>query len=104
METKLILADAPLESDETLIRNIARANTWIEGIKGGDSFADLDAMEDTSRRRIQQTIVLAFPAPVMIRDVINGRQPRRFTSDRCLRPRSPLGLDEQQRILAALQY
>ncbi|MBT8418862.1 MAG: recombinase family protein [Silicimonas sp.] len=102
VETKLILDDTPPEKDETLIRNIARAHAWFERIKGGQTFAEIAAMEDTSKRRIQQMIELAFLAPDIVRDVLDGRQPLGFTSDWCLRHALPSDWAEQRAIIATL--
>lgn len=69
VETRLVMADAPTGQDETLIRNIARAHSWLERIKAGETFAQIAEAEGTSKRRVQQMIDLAFLAPDIIRDL-----------------------------------
>lgn len=81
VETKIILADGPTSIDETLINNIAKAQVWFERIKAGETFTQIAKTGATSKRRIQQMIDLAFLAPDVIRDVLEGKQPIGFTSD-----------------------
>jgi DNA invertase Pin-like site-specific DNA recombinase len=102
VETKIILADAPKGIDETLIRNIAKASVWFGRIKAGETFTEIAATEGTSKRRIQQMIDLAFLAPDVIRDVMEGKQPIGFTSDWCLRHDLPGAWNEQRQLIATL--
>jgi len=102
VETKLIFADTPGRRDETLINNIAKAHQWFEQIKSGKTFAQIAADDQTSKRRIQQMIDLAFLAPDVIRDVLNGTQPFGFTSDWCLRHVIPTNWAEQRALIATL--
>jgi site-specific DNA recombinase len=75
VETRIVMADTPAGQDETLIRNIARAHAWFGRIKAGETFAEIAETEGTSKRRVQQMIDLAFLAPDIVRDVLDGRQP-----------------------------
>ncbi len=102
VETRLILSDSPTGVDDRLISNIAKAHHWFEQIRAGRTFAGIAEAEASSKRRIQQMIDLAFLAPDIIRDVLDGRQPLGFTSDWCLRYTLPSDWAEQRRILATL--
>ena len=102
VETRIILGGAPTGQDYTLIRNIARAHVWFERIKAGETFAQIAEADDTSKRRIQQMIDLAFLAPDIVRDVIDGKQPLGFTSEWCLRNDLPSDWQEQRALLASL--
>jgi hypothetical protein len=102
VETKLIFADAPSQRDETLIKNIAKAHHWFEQIKSGKTFSQIAATDKTSKRRIQQMIELAFLAPDIIRDVLEGTQPFGFTSDWCLRHSIPTSWADQRVLIATL--
>ncbi len=102
VEKKILLADAPTGLDETLIRNIAKAHGWYERIKAGETFSDIAATTNTSKRRIQQMIDLALLAPAIVRDVLEGRQPLEFTSDWCLRHDIPSDWKKQRSLIAAL--
>jgi DNA invertase Pin-like site-specific DNA recombinase len=102
VETKIILADAPAGIDETLIRNIAKAHTWFERIKAGETFTEIAAAESMHKNRIQQMIGLAFLAPDIVRDVLNGKQPVGFTSDWCKSNMLPADWHDQRLVLATL--
>lgn len=102
VETRVVLADAPTSQDEVLIRNIARAHAWLARIKAGETFAQVSDAEGTSKRRIQQMIDLAFLAPDIVRDVMDGRQPLGFTSDWCKTHELPSDWSKQRALLATL--
>jgi len=102
VETKLIFADHPTGQDDTLIRNIAKAHMWFDMIKAGQSFDQIAEAEQTSKRRIQQMIDLAFLAPDIIRDVLDGKQPVGFTSDWCLRHILPSDWSVQRALISTL--
>lgn len=96
VETRIILAGDAAPRDETLFRNIARANKYLAMIKSGQTFAEVAATEGTSSRRIQQLVELAFLAPDVIRDVFEGRQPIGLTSEWLLRHAySPIWQDQR---------
>jgi site-specific DNA recombinase len=102
VETKLIFADLPTGQDEALIRNIANAHSWFEQMKAGKSFAQIADVEKTSKRRVQQMIDLAFLAPDIVRDVLDGNQPAGFTSDWCKQHSLPSDWSDQRALLKTL--
>lgn len=102
VETKLIFSNAPTGQDEKLVRNIAKAHHWFEQIKSGKTFDEVATDENTSKRRIQQMIDLAFLAPDIIRDVLDGTQPVGFTSDWVKQHGLPSDWSEQRQLLATL--
>ena len=102
VETKLFIADAPSQRDETVIKNIAKAHLWFEQIKSGKTFSQIAEADQTSKRRIQQMIELAFLAPDIIRDILDGNQPFGLTSDWCLRHAIPVNWAEQRALFATL--
>jgi hypothetical protein len=102
VETKIILADLPTGQDNRLICNIAKAHSWFEQMKSGKSFDEIANAEQTSKRRVQQMIDLAFLAPDIVRDVLEGKQPVGFTSDWCLRHTLPSDWDEQRNLVQSL--
>ncbi len=93
----------PIGQDDALIRNIAKAHSWFEQMKAGKSFAQIADAEKTSKRRVQQMIDLAFLAPNIVRDVLEGKQPIGFTSDWCLRHTLPSDFEEQRQLLKSLK-
>jgi len=102
VETKLIFADASAELDQRLVKHIAKAHLWFEQIKGGKTIAEIADVDNTSKRRIQQLIDLAFLAPDIVRDLLEGKQPLGFTSDWCVRHTLPSDWSEQRALLATL--
>ena len=102
VETRLVLADDPKTPDDVLINNIARAFCWFEQIKEGRTFAEIAAERQTSKRRVQQMIDLAFLAPDIVRDALDGSQPLGLTSDWLLRHDLPTSWKEQRALVATL--
>ena len=102
VETKLILGDAPGGLDETLIRNIAKAHLWFAQIKAGKTLSEIAKAEGTTKGRIYQLIDLAFLAPDIIREVLDGKQPLGFTSDWCVRHSLPDDWQDQRALIATL--
>tara|TARA_R110002072_G_scaffold157900_3_gene308691 strand:+ start:1246 stop:1812 length:567 start_codon:yes stop_codon:yes gene_type:complete len=102
VETKLILGDAAISPDETLIRNIAKAHLWFEQIKAGRTPSEIAKSEGTTNGRIYQLIDLAFLAPDIIRDVLDGQQPLGLTSDWCVRHTLPTNWQDQRALIATL--
>lgn len=103
VETKLILADVPTGQDNKLIRHLAKAHVWFKQIKSGATFDQIADAEQTSKRRVQQIIELAFLAPDIIRDVLEGKQPVGFTSDWCVRQSIPSDWNAQRDLLQSLK-
>lgn len=81
VETKLIIGSEVAETDETLLRNIARAHRYFEQVRSGKTFGEISEAEGVSKRRIQHLIELAFLAPDIIRSVHEGKQPVGLTSE-----------------------
>src|SRR6056297_922052 len=102
VETKLILGDAPRETDQRLMENIARANDWFDQLKAGRTYAEIAQSAGTSKRRVQQMTDLAFLAPDIVRAIAEGRQPVGLTSDWLLRHDLPSDWDRQRAIVATL--
>ena len=82
--------------------NIGKAHAWFERIKACETVSEIAASEDTSNPRVQQLVGLAFLAPDIVRDVLEGRQPIGFTSERCLRHDLPSDWTEHRQLLATL--
>lgn len=81
VETKLVIgAASPKAVDDTLIRSIAKAHQYYEAIKQGQTFEEISAGENLTKRRILQVIDLAFLAPDIIRSIVLGDQPVGLTA------------------------
>lgn len=102
VETKLILADVPTGQDDKLIRHLAKAHAWFKLIRSGSTFDEIAEAEQISKRRIQQMIELAFLAPDIVRDVLEGKQPVGLTSDWCVRHSIPSDWNAQRDLIKSL--
>jgi DNA invertase Pin-like site-specific DNA recombinase len=101
VEMKLII-EGDTTVDDRLMRNIANANQWYKRIKEGATFDQISDETGTSKRRIQQMIHLAFLAPDIVRQIMQGKQPMGLTSDWLLRHDLPAEWDAQRERIANL--
>ncbi|SFR32699.1 recombinase family protein [Litoreibacter janthinus] len=98
VETKLVLGGVSEPTrDLVLLRNIAKAHQWSDRLKAGRSIAAIAEEFDTSPRRIQQVLPLAFLAPELVRQVLDGTQSYDLTSDKLVRSGVPSSWSEQLR-------
>lgn len=102
VELKLHLGDAPPAIDQTLVRKIAKARSWLAMIIDGKTFAEIARAEGTSTRRIQQVIELAMLAPEVLDEIATGRQPAGLTTDYLIKTGFPALWSDQRRLFAAL--
>jgi len=102
VETKLVFADDSGDRDEVLIKNIAKAHEWYQQIKAGKTLSEIADAADTSNHRVQQMIELAFLAPNILKDVLDGKQPSGFTSNWFRRHGLPISWQDQRDLLATL--
>jgi len=99
---KIIVGDGPANVDQVLVENVALANQWYRQLKDGLSYEAIAAKAGTSKRRVQQLVDLAFLAPDIVRDIVNGTQPLGLTSDWCLRHELPAEWQAQRQRIATL--
>jgi site-specific DNA recombinase len=103
IETKLVIGNGHAkELDETLIRNIAKAHQFYEAIKQGQTFEEIAASENLSKRRILQVIDLAFLAPDIVKSIVLGDHPVGLTAKRLGQHPLPSNWQAQRRIVATL--
>jgi len=103
VETRLVIGTAsPKIVDATLIRSIAKAHQYYNAIRQGQSFEDIAASENLSKRRILQVIDLAFLAPDLVRKIAQGNQPVGLTAKWLGLNPMPSDWQAQRRIAATL--
>ncbi len=104
VETRFVIEGQPLKSnkDQTLISAILTARRHYLMIKDGTSIVGLAKTEGGSAKRIRQTIKLAFLAPDIVQDILNGHQSETLTTDWLVRTNLPMDWDEQRQLIAAL--
>ena len=82
---------------------IAKARRWYDGFKSGTylSIKDLAEKENVDRGNVSRILPLAFLAPTIFRDVLQGKHPVDMTPDSLQRstPNLPMGWDEQKTYL-----
>ncbi|MEJ8473189.1 recombinase family protein [Roseibium algae] len=89
--------------DTILIKNIQAANRWYRAAQKGQSFAEIAANENTSSNTVQRVISLAFLAPDIVRDILQGEQPTALTSDWLLRQTLPSDFQDQRDLINSLR-
>ena len=102
VEARLVLGEPARELDHALIRNVARANAWMAAIQEGRSFEEIAADAGTSKRRVQHMIHLAFLAPDIVDQILQGAQPLSLTSDWLKTHSLPSCWRAQRRLIGAV--
>ena len=103
METKLVIgAETSQPIDATLIRSIAKVHQYYDAIKSGQTFEEIAKTENLSKRRIMQVIDLAFLAPEIVKQIVQGDQPSSLTAKWLGINPLPSDWQAQRRIIAAL--
>ena len=102
VETKLIIGNGQSRAvDEILIRNIAKAHQYYRALKQGQTFEQIAASENLSKRRILQVIDLAFLAPDIVKSIMQGDQPIGLTAKWLGQNPMPSDWQHQRRIVAS---
>ncbi|MFK7746467.1 MAG: hypothetical protein AB8B47_15545 [Roseobacter sp.] len=102
VEMKIVIANGQACIDNTLLDNIILANACYQHLKVGLDFDQIAAQMKTSKRRVQQMIDVAFLAPDIVGDIVNGKQPLGLTSDWLLRHDLPADWQAQRTRIAKL--
>jgi len=104
VESKLIIGNQTgiIDRDELLIKNIAKAHVWYQKIKRGITIQEIANKENTSIGMVRQRINLAFLAPNLVRQIVNGEQPIGLTSDYLFRHNIPASWNAQRELLSSL--
>jgi DNA invertase Pin-like site-specific DNA recombinase len=90
------------ESDQELQKLIARAHCWFEDLRVGKakSVSAIAKAEDLPLSEVSRTLPLAFLAPDIVADILEGKHPVDLTVQKLKRlPNLPLVWQEQRRVL-----
>jgi DNA invertase Pin-like site-specific DNA recombinase len=103
-EVRLILADGDHNRPRpvpSLVRAVARANDWMERILRGEIPNQRALARETGfdERYISRIIPLAFLAPDITEEIMDGRQPSELSLAKCT-PQIPLLWIQQRTVLA----
>jgi hypothetical protein len=90
VELKLVLAGGralATNPDPKLIDAVTQAHRWFEDLRSGEvaSVRDLAEGHSVDRGNVSKTLPLAFLAPDIVQDVLDGRQPLELTASRLKR-------------------
>lgn len=102
VETRLVLASASPQKDQTLIANIARALDWEDRVKRGETLDDIAHAHPTTKKRVQQMLEYAFLAPDIVRDILAGTQPSGLTSTWVTTHAIPSDWSKQRALISTL--
>jgi hypothetical protein len=102
VETRLVMSGPSAKIDQALVANIARAHAWLDRVTQGESFDEISASDNTSKKRVQQTLEYAFLAPDIVRGILAGQQPLGLTSTWVATHAVPSDWAEQRRLIATL--
>lgn len=103
VEQKLIVDNPAARPDDTLIRNVALAHGWFADLRAGSSYGDIARRTGTSKRRIMQVVDLAFLAPDLTAEILDGLQPASLTSDLLIKQGIPSDWGDQRRLFDSLR-
>ena len=85
---------------QQFIRSIAKAHLYFDALKRGQTFEEIAALENLSKRRILQVIDLAFLAPDIVKSNMQGDQPIGLTAKWLGQNPLPSDWQAQRRIVA----
>ena len=104
VEAKLIIGGVALgQPDPELIKLIAKARDWYDGLKSGryESIKDIGATHKLDNGDVSRTLSLAFLAPSIVHDIVAGNHPVDLTPRDLSRKASrlPLNWAQQRKFL-----
>ena len=102
VETRFVMGGQTSKPDMSLISNVARSLQCLDRIKNGETLDQIANSENTTRKRIQQTLNFAFLAPDIVRDIVAGKQPIGLTSTWITKHELPICWDKQRALIATL--
>ena len=102
VEAKMILNEQAPKVDKLLLRNVALGHAWFEDLKNGITIRQIAEREFITRQRAVAIIELAFLAPDIVQDIVEGRQSPTLTEDALIKLRRPALWDQQHATISRL--
>jgi hypothetical protein len=94
---------ASLKTDPALLKIVARARCWFDDLVSGRvaSMVEIGKREKLGKRYVSRVIRLAFLAPEIVEQIVNGCQPPELTAQSLLNDRTelPLAWGAQHKLL-----
>jgi hypothetical protein len=96
-------AKASMKTDPALLKIVARAHCWFDDLVSGRvaSMVEIGKREKLGKRYVSRVIRLAFLAPEIVEQIVNGCQPPELTVQSLLNDRTelPLAWGAQHKLL-----
>ena len=96
-------SNASPKTDPVLLKLIAHAYRWFDDLVSGrvNSMVEIGKREKVGKRYVCRVIRLAFLAPEIVEQIVNGRQPPELTAQSLLNDRNglPLAWEAQHKVL-----
>jgi site-specific DNA recombinase len=104
VEMKFVVnGDSAPRTDTVLLKLIARAHCWFDDLISGRaaSMVEIAKREKVGKRYVSRVIRLAFLAPEIVEQIVNGCQPPELTAQSLLNDRTelPLAWEAQHKVL-----
>ena len=83
VELRLVInggASASGQTDQALLRAVARAHCWFDDLVSGHSMVEIARRNGVGKQYVSRLIRLAFLAPEMVERIAAGRQPPELTA------------------------
>ena len=96
VEIKFVVnGDSAPRTDTVLLKLIARAHCWFDDLISGRaaSMVEIAKRKKVGKRYVSRVIRLAFLAPEIVEQIVNGCQPPELTAESMLKERTQLPLD-----------
>lgn len=90
--------------DRTLVRAVVLARRWMTDLRTGryESTTDLARTEKLCVRYLGQVLPLAYMAPDLVEQIIDGRQPQALSLGAVIARPFPMGWDQQRKLFRAI--
>ncbi len=96
VEARMILNDQAPVVDKLLLHTTALGHAWLDDLKQGITIKQIAERENITRQRVAAIIELAFLAPDIVQDIVEGRQDPALTTDALLKSQRPMHWDQQR--------
>lgn len=100
VETKFAIGGSTDNIDQTLIKNVVKANKYYKALKSGKTIEEIAASENLSKKRILHLIDMAFLAPDIVKSILQGEQPTGLTTEYLRRFNVPSSWTTQREIFS----
>ncbi|SHK18720.1 Site-specific DNA recombinase [Shimia gijangensis] len=98
-EMKIIAAEQTADPDQTLIRALKNAHSWVGQMKVGLSVKQISANQSVSESYVTRILGMAFLSPKIQNAIMDGSQPFALTLETIARSKLPMDWLAQERLL-----